>query len=130
MTDVAKLGQMMTNFVTTVRQDTDEIYGILDDAQDDRLLMSGQLNMLHTDRHSHDRTARLMKSKARLSYKTWVQFMDTSNTTRAETVGHDVAYVVTWTNLKKKMTDKYCPRGKIKKLEVKIWNLKVKGTDV
>ncbi|GJX28741.1 reverse transcriptase domain-containing protein [Tanacetum coccineum] len=28
------------------------------------------------------------------------------------------------------MTDKYCPRGEIKKLEIKIWNLKVKGTDV
>nr|GEX23754.1 hypothetical protein [Tanacetum cinerariifolium] len=28
------------------------------------------------------------------------------------------------------MTDKYYPRGKIKKLEVEMWNLKVKGTDV
>ncbi|GJW05935.1 DNA-directed DNA polymerase [Tanacetum coccineum] len=26
--------------------------------------------------------------------------------------------------------DKYCPRGEIKKLEVEMWNLKVKGTDV
>ncbi|GJX67214.1 putative reverse transcriptase domain-containing protein [Tanacetum coccineum] len=33
------------------------------------------------------------------------------------TVGHDVAYAMTWTYLKKKMTDKYCPRGEIKKLE-------------
>nr|GEX69294.1 hypothetical protein [Tanacetum cinerariifolium] len=33
------------------------------------------------------------------------------------------------TNLKKKMTDKYCPRGEIKKLEVKMWNLKVKESD-
>ncbi|GJU03094.1 putative reverse transcriptase domain-containing protein [Tanacetum coccineum] len=32
--------------------------------------------------------------------------------------------------LKKMMTDKYCPRGKIKKLEFEMWNLKVKGTDV
>ncbi|GJV61606.1 hypothetical protein Tco_1467706 [Tanacetum coccineum] len=31
-TDVAELGQRMTDFVTTVRQDTDEIYGRLDDA--------------------------------------------------------------------------------------------------
>ncbi|GJY14231.1 reverse transcriptase domain-containing protein [Tanacetum coccineum] len=46
------------------------------------------------------------------------------------TVGHDVAYEMTWTDLKKKMTDKYCPRGEIKKLEVELWNLKVKGTDV
>ncbi|GJT45059.1 hypothetical protein Tco_0953774 [Tanacetum coccineum] len=29
-----------------------------------------------------------------------------------------------------KMTDKYCPRGEIKKLKVEMWNLKVQGTDV
>ncbi|GJW71796.1 reverse transcriptase domain-containing protein [Tanacetum coccineum] len=45
-------------------------------------------------------------------------------------VGHDVAHAMTWTNLKKKITDKYCLRGEIKKLEVEMWNLKVKGTDV
>ncbi|GJR17853.1 putative reverse transcriptase domain-containing protein [Tanacetum coccineum] len=46
------------------------------------------------------------------------------------TVGHDVAYAMTWTDLKKKMTDKYCPRVEIKKLEDELWNWKVKGTDV
>nr|GEY48027.1 hypothetical protein [Tanacetum cinerariifolium] len=30
----------------------------------------------------------------------------------------------------KMMTDKYCPRGKIKKLETDMWELKTKGTDV
>ncbi|GJY26550.1 putative reverse transcriptase domain-containing protein [Tanacetum coccineum] len=34
------------------------------------------------------------------------------------------------TTLKKMMTDKYCPRGEIKKLEFEMWNLKVKGNDV
>ncbi|GJY15110.1 putative reverse transcriptase domain-containing protein [Tanacetum coccineum] len=28
------------------------------------------------------------------------------------------------------MTDKYCPQGEIKKLEIKLWNLKVKGNNV
>ncbi|GJX68148.1 putative reverse transcriptase domain-containing protein [Tanacetum coccineum] len=46
------------------------------------------------------------------------------------TVGNDVAYAMTWTKLKKKMTDKYCPRTEIKKFKVKLWDLKVKGTDV
>ncbi|GJT77894.1 reverse transcriptase domain-containing protein [Tanacetum coccineum] len=32
--------------------------------------------------------------------------------------------------LKKKMTDKYCPLGEIQKLEIELWNLKVKGNDV
>nr|GFB93107.1 hypothetical protein [Tanacetum cinerariifolium] len=32
--------------------------------------------------------------------------------------------------LKKKLMDKYCPKGEIKKLEIELWNLKVKGNDV
>ncbi|GJW30579.1 putative reverse transcriptase domain-containing protein [Tanacetum coccineum] len=47
-----------------------------------------------------------------------------------KTVGHDAAYGMPWKTLKKMMTDKYCPRGEIKKLEIELWNLKVKGTDV
>ncbi|GJS96167.1 putative reverse transcriptase domain-containing protein [Tanacetum coccineum] len=45
-------------------------------------------------------------------------------------VSHDAAYAMTWTELKKKMTDKYYPRGEIKKLETELWSLKVKGIDV
>ncbi|GJW23593.1 putative reverse transcriptase domain-containing protein [Tanacetum coccineum] len=40
------------------------------------------------------------------------------------------AYSITWKVLKKKMTDKYCPHGEIKKLEIELSNLKVKGNDV
>ncbi|GJT16913.1 putative reverse transcriptase domain-containing protein [Tanacetum coccineum] len=46
------------------------------------------------------------------------------------TLGHDVAYAMTWGTLKKKLTDKYCPKGKIKKLEIELWNLRVRGNDV
>ncbi|GJT80509.1 putative reverse transcriptase domain-containing protein [Tanacetum coccineum] len=36
-----------------------------------------------------------------------------------------------WTAFKKdEITDKYCPRGEIKKLESEYWNLKVRGTDL
>ncbi|GJX55194.1 reverse transcriptase domain-containing protein [Tanacetum coccineum] len=47
-----------------------------------------------------------------------------------KTVGHDAAYGMTWKTLMKMLTDKYYPRSDIKKLEIKIWNLKVKGMDV
>ncbi|GKE64399.1 reverse transcriptase domain-containing protein [Tanacetum coccineum] len=47
-----------------------------------------------------------------------------------KTVGHDATYGMSWKTLMKMMTDKYCPRSEIKKLEIEIWNLKVKGTDV
>ncbi|GJZ92953.1 hypothetical protein Tco_0665018 [Tanacetum coccineum] len=58
-TDVAELGKRMTDFVTTIRQDTYEIYGRLGDAQDDILLMSA-------------------------SREAWVQSTDASDTTRSE----------------------------------------------
>ncbi|GKF63746.1 reverse transcriptase domain-containing protein, partial [Tanacetum coccineum] len=47
-----------------------------------------------------------------------------------KTVGHDAAYGMSWKTLKKMMTAKYCPRDEIKKLEIKLWNLKVNGTYV
>ncbi|GJT95545.1 reverse transcriptase domain-containing protein, partial [Tanacetum coccineum] len=47
-----------------------------------------------------------------------------------KTATQDVAYAMDWKALKKMMTVKYCPRGEIKKLEIELWNLKVKGTDV
>nr|GEW72517.1 putative reverse transcriptase domain-containing protein [Tanacetum cinerariifolium] len=46
------------------------------------------------------------------------------------TLGHDAAYAMTCGTIKKKLTDKYCPKGEIKKLEIKLWNLKVRGNDV
>nr|GEZ05652.1 hypothetical protein [Tanacetum cinerariifolium] len=53
-TDEIELGRRMTDFVTTVRQDTGEIYWRMDDAQDDRL----------------------METEARLSCQAWVQSME------------------------------------------------------
>ncbi|GKD63077.1 reverse transcriptase domain-containing protein, partial [Tanacetum coccineum] len=46
------------------------------------------------------------------------------------TVSHDIAYAMTWADLRKKITDKYCPRNEMKKLEAELWNLKVKGAYV
>nr|GEW79287.1 reverse transcriptase domain-containing protein [Tanacetum cinerariifolium] len=190
----------MMDFAPTVRQDADEIYGRLDDAQDDRALICGRVNMLYRDRYDHARTARLMETEARLSRQDWVQSMDTSDlacyevmalhtqtqmakfqrqqgpakgpahpdaseefermetvfrisncivenqikfatctllgsaltwwNSHVTTVGPDVAYAMTWTNMRKKMTDKYCPRGEFKKLEGELWNLRVKSNDM
>nr|GEZ68389.1 retrotransposon protein, putative, Ty3-gypsy subclass [Tanacetum cinerariifolium] len=45
-------------------------------------------------------------------------------------VSQEVAYTMPWRTLKQMMTAKYCLRGEIKKLEVELWNLKVKGMDI
>nr|GEV69338.1 hypothetical protein [Tanacetum cinerariifolium] len=124
-----------------------DMLGTPAETDDDRLLMSGQLNMLRRDRRAHAHTVRLFESKARLSHEAWVQSMDASDTARVEkmtpkrtrrstpaTTTITTTTLVTnahlKTNLKKKMTDKYCLRGEIKKLEVELWNQKVKGIDV
>nr|GEV51831.1 hypothetical protein [Tanacetum cinerariifolium] len=57
--------------------------------EDDRVLMSGEINMLRRDRRAHarttrHRTARFIENEAILSHKAWVQSMDASDTARAE----------------------------------------------
>nr|GEU64005.1 putative reverse transcriptase domain-containing protein [Tanacetum cinerariifolium] len=273
-TDDTELGRRMTDFTTTVRQDTDDIYERRDDAQDDRALICGRVNMLYRDRRDHAQATRLMETEARHSRQVVAQrseivklraadrrrqaqfiealkmiktlqtqmtalqrqhgpakgpaqpnapeeadvicgmvkmapkrttrstptttttttttsvteahlkalidqgvanalaahdanriqngedshdsvmgvrrqapparectyqdfmkykplyFKGTEGNSHGTTVGPDVAYAMTYTNLRKKMTDKYYPRGKIKKLEGELWNLKVKSNDM
>nr|GFA58209.1 hypothetical protein [Tanacetum cinerariifolium] len=49
--------------------------------------------------------------------------------THVQTVGHEAAYGMSWKTLMKMMTEKYCPRNKIRKLEMELWDLKVKESD-
>ncbi|GJW69928.1 hypothetical protein Tco_0126845 [Tanacetum coccineum] len=46
------------------------------------------------------------------------------------TVRHHAAYGMPWKTLMKMITENYCSRSEIKKLEIKLWNLVIKGTDV
>ncbi|GJY48359.1 ribonuclease H-like domain-containing protein [Tanacetum coccineum] len=64
VTDVSKLSQRMKDFVTTVRQDTYEIY--------------------RRDRRAHARIALLMEREARMSQEAWGRSMNASNTARAK----------------------------------------------
>nr|GFA40871.1 hypothetical protein [Tanacetum cinerariifolium] len=47
--------------------------------------------------------------------------------THVQTVGHEAAYGMSWKALMKMMTEKYCPQNEIRKLEMELWDLKVKG---
>nr|GFC79386.1 hypothetical protein [Tanacetum cinerariifolium] len=55
---------------------------------------------------------------------------DDSHNSITGTVGHEATYGMTWKTLMKMMTEKYCPQNEIKKLEMELWDLKVKGTDM
>ncbi|GKB86815.1 hypothetical protein Tco_0959087, partial [Tanacetum coccineum] len=69
--DETELGRRMTNLVTTIRQDTDEIYRRLDEAHEARVVLSGRLKLLDRDRRSHAYTALLMEREAKISYEAW-----------------------------------------------------------
>ncbi|GJW34718.1 reverse transcriptase domain-containing protein [Tanacetum coccineum] len=48
----------------------------------------------------------------------------------AQPIGIDQANQITWTKLKRILTNKYCPRTKVKKMEDEFYNLVVKGNDL
>nr|GFB88190.1 reverse transcriptase domain-containing protein [Tanacetum cinerariifolium] len=46
------------------------------------------------------------------------------------TIGADAAYALSWRELMKLMTEVYCPRNEIQKMETELWNLLVKNNDM
>ncbi|GJZ42661.1 reverse transcriptase domain-containing protein [Tanacetum coccineum] len=54
----------------------------------------------------------------------------TKSNAYAQPIGIDQANQITWTELKRLLTNKYCPRTKIKKMEDEFYNLVVKGNDL
>ncbi|GKF02987.1 hypothetical protein Tco_0029910, partial [Tanacetum coccineum] len=64
--------------------DTYEIYVKLDDAQSDRSLMAGQLNVLRMDRRYHTNTVLLVERQDRVAPEACAQSMDASHRARSE----------------------------------------------
>nr|GEV17949.1 hypothetical protein [Tanacetum cinerariifolium] len=254
-TTLQGLNQRVTDLSIIVEQETTIMYGIMEDAQDDRSQLRGRFNLLYRDKPVHRRLAVMIEREARMAHEAWGLSMDASDnahsdvmslrttlvvqhalildlqkmapkqTTRSTPVittpapettttilvtnaqlqamidqdvtatlaardanrnGDDshtsgmgrpiqwfekmeyvysisnctvacqvkfstctlqgnaltwwnshvktttpkAAHAMPWRTLKKMMTDKYCPRGKIKKLDFEMWNLKAKGTDM
>ncbi|GJY56090.1 putative reverse transcriptase domain-containing protein, partial [Tanacetum coccineum] len=46
------------------------------------------------------------------------------------TIGTEAAFAMSWRELIKLMTEVYCPRNEIQKMEIKLWNLTVKNNDL
>ncbi|GKA15460.1 putative reverse transcriptase domain-containing protein [Tanacetum coccineum] len=47
-----------------------------------------------------------------------------------KTIGVDAMFAMTWRDLMKLMTEVYCPRNMIQKMETKLWNLTMKNNDL
>ncbi|GKE24587.1 reverse transcriptase domain-containing protein [Tanacetum coccineum] len=48
----------------------------------------------------------------------------------AQPIGIEEAYKITWSELKRLLTKKYCPRTEVKKMEDEFYNLTIKGNDL
>ncbi|GJS31713.1 hypothetical protein Tco_0492333 [Tanacetum coccineum] len=170
-TTLEGVNQRVTNLSTTVEQETTIMYGMMEDAQDDRSLLRARVKLLYRDRPVHRRLAVMIEREAvgqraliselqsadhrrqgvikellAADHQRQVQLTKALKLTRNRLPLTQMAKVSEhWTHKRtttpedamqchgdneKWMTDKYCPRGEIKKLEFEMWNLKVKGTDV
>ncbi|GJY52807.1 hypothetical protein Tco_0444471 [Tanacetum coccineum] len=56
--------QRVTNLSTTVEQETTIMYGMMEDAQDDRSLLRARVKLLYRDRHVHCRLAVMIEREA------------------------------------------------------------------
>nr|GFB39106.1 reverse transcriptase domain-containing protein [Tanacetum cinerariifolium] len=46
------------------------------------------------------------------------------------TISVDAVYALKWTELIKLMTEVYCSRNEVQKMEIELWNLTMKGNDL
>nr|GEX11278.1 putative reverse transcriptase domain-containing protein [Tanacetum cinerariifolium] len=74
---------------------------------------------IHVSGTGARRTERVIQNQIEFSTCTLLGSALTWWNSHVITVGPDVAYAMIWVDLKKKMTDKYYPRGEMKKLENK-----------
>ncbi|GJX96647.1 putative reverse transcriptase domain-containing protein [Tanacetum coccineum] len=152
---VGEINTRVTELAELHERDTQDLYALLEDAQDD----PGTSDTTTAAGYSYSDTAP-GKQRARqpgldaripdhqdasgdadrtegvVGLTRWIEKMESvfnisgcAIENQIRTLGPD-AYSMTWEVLKKTMTNKYCPQGEIKKLEIKLWNLKVKCNDV
>ncbi|GJR63802.1 putative reverse transcriptase domain-containing protein [Tanacetum coccineum] len=150
MTSIEEVNLRVSYQAQVCRRESKDFYTQLHDAQTDRRdirleidVVRGQRTAYETELHeqrqsAEDRAVRQMIRTHVLEARAQIDTVEDTGSSCAaltwwnghvRTLGHDVAYAMTWGTLKKKLTNKYCPKGKIKKLEIELWNLKTKKVD-
>ncbi|GJW81517.1 hypothetical protein Tco_0145492 [Tanacetum coccineum] len=77
-TTVEGVNQRVTDLATIVEEETTSMYGIMEDAQDDRSQLRGRVNMLYRDRPVHRRLAVMIEREAKMAREAWGLSMDAS----------------------------------------------------
>nr|GEU97197.1 putative reverse transcriptase domain, ribonuclease H-like domain, aspartic peptidase domain protein [Tanacetum cinerariifolium] len=145
LTTLKGVNARVTKLAETYKRDTQDLYAHLEDAHDSRARLSDRVDILLEDRQFYQQMVMLIDDEALPDEWLSEQFKETLISMEMEskilevvlqdlcallTVGHDADYNMPWKTLMKMMIAKFYPRNKIKKLEIVIWNMKVKGTDL
>ncbi|GKF87488.1 hypothetical protein Tco_0258365, partial [Tanacetum coccineum] len=83
-TTLEGVNQRVTNISTTIEQETTIMYGMMEDAQDDRSLLRDRVKLLYRDRHVHRRLAIMIERWARIAREAWGLSMDASDYARSD----------------------------------------------
>ncbi|GKF53112.1 hypothetical protein Tco_0160022 [Tanacetum coccineum] len=83
-TTVEGVNQRVTDLATIVEEETTSMYGIMEDAQDDRSLLRARVNLLYRDRHFHRRLAVMIEREAKMAREAWGLSMDASDYARSD----------------------------------------------
>ncbi|GJX40807.1 putative reverse transcriptase domain-containing protein [Tanacetum coccineum] len=83
-TTLEGVNQRVTDLATIVEQETTIMYGIMEDAQDDRSQLRGRVNLLYRDRPVHRRLAVMIERGAKMAREAWGLSMDASDYARLD----------------------------------------------
>ncbi|GJX95155.1 hypothetical protein Tco_0349741 [Tanacetum coccineum] len=83
-TTIEGVNQRVTDLATIVEEETTSMYGIMEDAQDDRSQLRGRVNLLYRDRPVHRRLAVMIEREAKMAREAWGLSMDASDYARSD----------------------------------------------
>ncbi|GJV18089.1 hypothetical protein Tco_1363412 [Tanacetum coccineum] len=83
-TTIEGVNQRVTHLATIVEEETTNMYGIMEDAQDDRSQLRGQVNLLYRDRPVHRRLAVMIEREAKMAREAWGLSIDASDYARSD----------------------------------------------
>nr|GEZ54306.1 putative reverse transcriptase domain-containing protein [Tanacetum cinerariifolium] len=129
LTTLEGVNTRVTELAAVQEQDTQDIYGVMEDTQGGQTEIFQRVEALVDDSQYLYETGRLV-DQVKFATCTLLASALTWWNSHVRIVGNDDAYVMTWIKLKKKMADKYCSRNEMKNIKTEFWNLEVQGIDV
>nr|GEW92546.1 putative reverse transcriptase domain-containing protein [Tanacetum cinerariifolium] len=159
---MGEVNTRVTELAELYEHDTQDLYALLEDAQDSKTRISQRrVDLLIEDMIAHQETIQIVEDEAYAAREAWAHSIGLSQAVHSELQTHqeqmqqtDIAklretdcrsqaqMVETLRvigDIRREMGDiqakllalyKYCPQGEIKKLEIELWNLKVKENNV